>query len=195
MTRASIAAGLPLLVSLIAVRLLTTAEQSAGDLVPVAVSAGVVILVIAAVLTAVVLMNRRRMVDARGRRKKLRDGGRDHWLGDVSIDSQSRAALGIVGLDRTHTFALVGAEDAVEVWGAASELKARVKWTELRGIESTPMSWTSDAGSAIVLFVGDSDVPILLDLVGPLFGTLPVTRGQQESVAGSLELGRSKAAI
>lgn len=183
LTRAGVAAGLPLLVVLIGMRVLATYEGSNGDPTAMAWTVAGVAALIVIVSSAIILINLRRLSGARDRREAITMlGGR--WIVDVTIDAHSRELLGVEEVEKARTFALVSMPQSVELWATSRRPSASLNRSSIRHVEATPISWSQNV--AIALELRDSSEPILLDVVGPLFGTLQGTRAQRASIVEAI---------
>jgi hypothetical protein len=141
---------------------------------------------VAGLFTVVVVINRRRLADAQRRRETIRSAGDLRWLADVTIDSHTAHLLGVAPADLARTYALAATADGIELWATEAGCSAHVAQSKVLRVEAIPPSWSWNGVTSITLDVGGLEETILIDLVGPLFGTFPATRAQQHSVVRAL---------
>lgn len=141
---------------------------------------------VAGVFTVVVMINRRRLADAERRRETIRSAGDLRWLADVTIDSHSAHLIGVAPADLARTYALAATADGIELWATEAGASANVARSKILHVEAIPPSWSWNGVTSIALDVDGLDETLLIDLVGPLFGTFPATQAQQHSVVQAL---------
>jgi hypothetical protein len=120
----------------LSIRLIAAAERFGRDPGGAAIDVIVIVIVVAAIPSIFVLINRYRARDARGRRERLREMGRAGWLADATLDAQTRGVLGITGADGVRSFALVQTDRALEFWGRVGLVAdAAIGWDRVVSVE------------------------------------------------------------
>ena len=101
------------------------------------------------------------------------------WICAIRIDMASQRTLGIAPR-QVETFGLMKSAHGLEFWDLADS-SAPIQLlapTQIESLELVETAWFSESGGHLILeIVGESRV-VPIDVVGPLWGTLPLSRKQ-----------------
>lgn len=185
MSRASILAAVPLLLVVGGIQVLSIVQQGESDDAGALGRAILLLTLVLLVLGGPIAFNCFRTGTDRARRRWLeRSRPSSAWLSDARVDRTSLESLGgrFAGTVDVYprTFAVVAHSTGLELWGASDDgaPSASLPWDLVTSIESSPPSWTSETGGEVIFNLTTESGYFAIDLVGPLWGTLPASRRQ-----------------